>query len=100
MGETKNMDRYIDIKEKIIEYASRDEDIKAIIAIGSSTREEVRADEYSDLDLIIVSDNPDRWYSGDYPNLLGDVRISFIEPTSPRDKECSHCSSISHKRWF
>ena len=31
------MDRYIDIKEKIIEYASRGEDIKAIIAIGSST---------------------------------------------------------------
>ena len=81
------MDRYIDIKEKIIEYASRDEDIKAIIAIGSSTREEVRADEYSDLDLIIVSDNPNRWYSGEYPNLLGDVRISFIEPTLGGGKE-------------
>lgn len=81
------MDRYIDIKEKIIEYASRDEDIKSIIAIGSSTREEVRADEYSDLDLIIVSDNPDRWYSGEYPNLLGDVRISFIEPTLGGGKE-------------
>lgn len=34
------MDRYIDIKKKIIEYASQDEDMKAIIAIGSSTREE------------------------------------------------------------
>lgn len=81
------MDRYIDIKEKIIEYAGKDGDIKAIIAIGSSTREEVRADEYSDLDLIIVSDNPDRWYCGEYPNLLGDVRISFIEPTLGGGKE-------------
>ena len=81
------MDRYIDIKKKIIEYANRDKDIKAIIAIGSSTREEVKADEYSDLDLIIVSDNPDRWYCGEYPNLLGDVRISFIEPTLGGGKE-------------
>ena len=81
------MDRYIDIKEKIIEYADKDGDIKAIIAIGSSTREEVKADEYSDLDLIIVSDNPDRWYCGEYPNLLGDVRISFIEPTLGGGKE-------------
>ena len=38
------MDRYIDNKEKIIEYADKDGDIKAIIAIGSSTREEVKGD--------------------------------------------------------
>ena len=81
------MDRYIDIKKKIIEYASQDEDIKTIIVIGSSTRVEVKADEYSDLDLIIVSENPDRWYSGEYPKLLGDVRISFIEPTLGGGKE-------------
>lgn len=81
------MDRYIDIKKNIIEYANKDKDIKAIIAIGSSTREEIKADEYSDLDLIIVSDNPAKWYSGEYPNLLGDVKISFIEPTLGGGKE-------------
>lgn len=80
-------DRFIDIEEKIIEYAQKDEDIKTVIAIGSSTRDEVKADEYSDLDLIIVSENVDRWYSGEYPNLLGDVKISFIEPTLGGGKE-------------
>lgn len=81
------MDRYIDIKKKLIEHASQDNDIKAIVAIGSSTREEVKADEYSDLDLIIVSENPDKWYSGEYPELLGNVNISFIEPTLGGGKE-------------
>ena len=81
------MDRYIDIKNRIIEYAGQDEDMKAVIVIGSSTREEVKADEYSDLDLIIVSENVNRWYSGEYPNLLGDVKISFIEPTLGGGKE-------------
>ena len=81
------MDRYIDIKKKIIEYASEDEDIKAVIAIGSSTREEVQADEYSDLDLIIVCENTDKWYSGEYPERFGDMKISFIEPTLGGGKE-------------
>lgn len=40
----------------------------------------------------IVSDNPDRWYSGEYPNLLGDVKISFIEPTlgGGKERRCIH----------
>lgn len=81
------MDRYTDIKEKLIECAKKDEDIKAVIAIGSSTRDEVKADEYSDLDLIIVSEDVNRWYSGEYPKLLGNVNISFIEPTLGGGKE-------------
>lgn len=81
------MDRFVDIKEKIKKYATQDEYIKAVIAIGSSTREEVKADEYSDLDLIIVSEDPDKWYSGEYPDLLGNMNISFIEPTLGGGKE-------------
>ncbi len=81
------MDRYVDIKDKIIKYANQDEDIKAIVAIGSSTRETVKADEYSDLDLIIVSADTEKWYSGEYPKKLGEVNISFIEPTLGGGKE-------------
>ena len=84
------MDRYIDIKEKILNYAGQDKDIKAIIAIGSSAREEVKADEYSDLDLIIVCENTEKWYSGEYPKMFGDMKISFIEPTfcGGRERRC------------
>ena len=74
-------DLYREIKRKISGYAEQDEAIKAVIAIGSSTRSDVPADEYSDLDLIIVTDSPDRWCSGEYQELFGNVSISFIEPT-------------------
>ena len=80
-------DRYQDIKQRLCRYAEQNETIKAVIAIGSSTRSEVPADEFSDLDLIIVTTSPDRWYSGEYPALLGNVSISFIEPTLGGGKE-------------
>ena len=81
------MDKYYDIKTKILEYSKTDVDIKAIIAIGSSTRKEVKADEFSDLDLIVITNNPDKWFSGEYPELLGNVSISFVEPTLGGGKE-------------
>ena len=80
-------DRYRDIKQKLCKYAEQDKDIKAVIAIGSSTRSDLPADEFSDLDLIIVTSAPDRWYSGEYPAFFGNVSISFIEPTLGGGKE-------------
>ena len=80
-------DRYKEIKENICRYSEVDSEIKAVIAIGSSTRESVKADEYSDLDLIIVTDNPTSWYSGEYPMQLGEISIGFLEPTLGNGKE-------------
>ena len=80
--ENKNtVDRYAEIKNRACRLAEESVEIHALIMIGSYTRESVPADEYSDLDLIIVSDAPDKWYSGEYPELLGKTEISFIEPT-------------------
>ena len=81
------MDKYLQIKNKILEYAKADDDIKAIIAIGSSTRSDVKADEYSDLDLFIVTTNTEPWFSGEYPKRFGNVSISFIENTLGGGKE-------------
>ena len=80
-------DRYAEIKRKIIGYAEQDGDIEAVMAIGSSTRDELPADEYSDLDLIIATAAPEKWFSGEYPALFGNVSISFIEPTLGGGKE-------------
>lgn len=87
------MDRYIDIKNRIIEYAGQDEDMKAVIVIGPSTREEVKADEYSDLDLIIVSENVNRWYSGGrLKGVIGkkwlNKKHSTLRRYTPRNAEC------------
>ena len=81
------MDKYFQIKSKILESANSDDDIKAIVAIGSSTRSEVKADEYSDLDIFIVTTNTEPWFSGEYPKKFGDVKISFIEDTLGGGKE-------------
>ena len=74
-------DRYGDIKKRLLEYAAKDGDIECIAAIGSSTRADITADEYSDLDLFIVTKNTDSWLSGGYPARLGSVSIAFTEPT-------------------
>lgn len=81
------MDRFMNIKEKLLALAKDDEDIKAIVLIGSSTRDTVKADEYSDLDVVIATEKPEGWLYGDYPEKLGDVKISFVEPTLGGGKE-------------
>lgn len=55
------MNKYAGIKKNILEYAEQDTDIKAIVLIGSSVRETVTADEFSDLDLIIATENPEQF---------------------------------------
>ena len=81
------MDRFMNIKEKLLALAKVDEDIKAIVLIGSSTRDTAKADEYSDLDVVIATDDPEGWLYGDYPEKLGSVKISFVEPTLGGGKE-------------
>ena len=50
-------------------------DIKAIVAIGSTTRTNVKADEFSDLDLIIATENPTKWLNGKYTEKAGVVQM-------------------------
>lgn len=75
------MNKYSDITEQLLGIAKNDSSLKAIVAIGSSTRENVKADEFSDLDLMIVTEDPDGWISGNLPSRLGEISISFVEPT-------------------
>ena len=75
------MDRFAGIRARLQEIAAQDENLKAVIAIGSGTRQEVPADEFSDLDLIIATKHPADWLYGNIPDRLGEMRISFTEPT-------------------
>ncbi len=81
------MDRYLNIKNNLLELAKKDENIKAIVLIGSSTRDTVKADEYSDIDVVIVTNDTEGWLYGDEPEKLGKVKISFVEPTLGGGKE-------------
>ena len=74
-------DKYHEIKQRLLLLAKAHAEIKAVVAIGSSTRSDVPADEYSDLDLIIATDDTESWLYGNLPAELGEVKISFVEPT-------------------
>ncbi len=75
------MDRFDEIKKRIITLANNDDSLHAVIAIGSSVRSYSAADEYSDLDLIICTEQPEEWLYGGKPEMLGEIKISFVEPT-------------------
>lgn len=75
------MDRYFEIKKRLMDLAQIDEKLTSVIAIGSSVRSYSAADEYSDIDLIISTTEPEKWLYGDMPSKLGEVMISFVEPT-------------------
>ena len=75
------MDRFGEIRARLVEMAQQDGQLLAVIAIGSTTRAHVPADEFSDLDVIIATREPEAWLYGDRPCRLGEMRISFVEPT-------------------
>lgn len=75
------MDRFKEIKERLYSLAEGDEKTKAVVIIGSSARTYSQADEYSDLDVIIATEEPEAWLYGEYPARLGNIKISFIEHT-------------------
>lgn len=81
------MDRFADIRKSLLEFARQDEELHAVVVVGSTARTDHPADELSDLDLIIVTDDPEKWYSGAYPDRLGEVCISYLAKTVNGDPE-------------
>ena len=75
------MDRFADIRARLQGIAAQEASVKAVIVIGSATRQEVPTDEFSDLDLIIATTQPEDWLYGNMPDRLGEMRMSFTEPT-------------------
>lgn len=75
------MDRYFEIKERLQKLAESDDNIRAAVLIGSSVRDHSKADEYSDIDVIVATEDTEEWLYGDYPEKLSELKISFVEPT-------------------
>ncbi len=80
------MNRYDILKQKIVDVA-KEEKVKLLMVIGSFARQTDVADMYSDIDFIIVTEHVEGWLYGENPAKLGDVKISFVEPTLGGGKE-------------
>ena len=76
------MNRQVENIKKISELLENDAEVLAAIIIGSQARSDSIADEYSDIDIIIIVTNPEQYLlSYDWLRGIGDFHISFIEPT-------------------
>lgn len=74
------MNRYNELMKRLLAVCEAQPEIKAIIIVGSQAREISKADEYSDLDLIIACSDPKiLLYENNIINKLGNPVYSFVE---------------------
>src|SRR5688500_14884664 len=69
--------------EAFVHWAEARDDVRAVVLVGSRARTDPPADEWSDVDLALVVDEPDR-YLGDqrWVEAFGRPLLTFLEPTA------------------
>lgn len=71
---------YKEVMNRVRLWGEQEEDIRSIFVVGSMARSDKPADEWSDLDLAIVSSDVEKWLQReDWILLFGNPQISFIE---------------------
>lgn len=82
------MDRFENIINKFVLWGNKNEGLYAALIIGSQSREDHPADEFSDLDVIMLVDDPHSLLqSNEWLEQIGQVHISFMENTIGGAKE-------------
>lgn len=82
------MNRYDELLKRLLAVCKAQPEIKAVIIVGSQAREISKADEYSDLDLIIACSEPQiLLYENNIIGKLGKPVYSFVEDTFAGEKE-------------
>ena len=77
-----------ELLERIVWWAEAAPDIRAVLLIGSRTRIDRPADEWSDLDLVLIATDPDRYLdTADWLGQIGTPRVTFVEGTIARTRE-------------
>ena len=74
---------YEGLIERFVKWAETRDDIRAAIVIGSRARVVEPADDWADLDVIVVTSDPEHYVeSADWLENIGTVLLTFIEPTA------------------
>ncbi len=82
------MNRFSSMIENFVLWGRQNDDLYAAFMIGSQAREDHPADQYSDLDLVMVVENPDDYLLSDsWLEQIGKFHISFTEDTVGGAKE-------------
>jgi aminoglycoside 6-adenylyltransferase len=76
--------------ERFTVWAGQEENVRAAIIIGSQARSDHPADEWSDLDVIILARDPDTyWQTNEWLDAIGATWLDFVEP-SPDGRSMEH----------
>jgi aminoglycoside 6-adenylyltransferase len=74
---------YNELIERFVKWAKTRPDIKAAIVVGSRARANQIADEWADLDILIVTSNPEYYLTEtEWITNIGDYWLTFLEPTA------------------
>lgn len=74
---------YDRITERFVEWARAEDAIRAAVVIGSRAREDHPADEWADLDILVITSDTSRYVRDPgWVAAIGDARISVIESTA------------------
>ena len=70
---------YEDVKRRFIDWVQRVEDIRAAVVVGSRACENHPADEWSDMDIVFYSTNPNQYFENqEWLKNMGDIRVSCV----------------------
>ncbi len=76
------MNRFQPILRRLLELCEDSDSMHAVIVIGSQARPQHPADEFSDLDLILLCAEPEKMlWEDEFFNQLGKIQYSFLEKT-------------------
>jgi aminoglycoside 6-adenylyltransferase len=82
-----NIDRsYERLVERFVKWAETCSDIRTAVIVGSRARVDHPADEWADLDIMVITADPERYIStSDWIENIGNPLLTFVEPTSTGD---------------
>lgn len=76
-------EKYQVLIERISDWAENQDDIRAVLIQGSYARTDKPADEWSDLDLTLITTTPERYIqASDWVTSIGSHWLTFVEKTS------------------
>jgi predicted nucleotidyltransferase len=82
LGVDKVAAAYEKLIDSFVKWAQTEDNIRAAVVIGSRARVDHPADEWSDLDVLILANDPELyWATADWLHHVGNPWLTFVEPT-------------------
>jgi aminoglycoside 6-adenylyltransferase len=82
-GSAANQARVSSFIDEVAAWADTQADVHAVLLVGSQARVDMPADDFSDVDLALFVDDPERYLcDGAWVRSFGEPLLTFLEPTA------------------